>query len=147
MPDVIIIDGGRGQLNVAKQVILENNLTSITLMSVSKGKVRNAGREIIHTIYKNISLKPNNPLLFFVQRIRDEAHRFAITAHRSRRGKKSVRSIFDDLPGIGPKRKKSLLLKFGSAENIKKASLEDLESTKNVPEIIANQIYDFFHSQ
>ena len=89
-------------------------------MSVSKGKKRNAGKEIIHTPSENINLKINDPLLFFIQRIRDEAHRFAITAHRSRRDKKSVHSIFDDLPGIGPKRKKSLLLKFGSATNLKK---------------------------
>ena len=147
IPDVIIVDGGRGQFNVVKNILKENKLEATSLMSVSKGKKRNAGREIIHTTGENINLRANDPLLFFIQRIRDEAHRFAITAHRSRRGKKSVHSIFDDLPGIGPKRKKSLLLKFGSAENIKKASLEDLESTKNVPEIIANQIYDFFHSQ
>ena len=147
IPDVIIVDGGRGQFNVVKNILKENKLEATSLMSVSKGKKRNAGREIIHTTGENINLRANDPLLFFIQRIRDEAHRFAITAHRSRRGKKSVHSMFDDLPGIGPKRKKSLLLKFGSAENIKKASLEDLESTKNVPEIIANQIYDFFHSQ
>ena len=146
IPDVIIIDGGRGQLNVVKNILKENKLDTISLMSVSKGKKRNAGKEIIHTPSENINLKINDPLLFFIQRIRDEAHRFAITAHRSRRDKKSVHSIFDDLPGIGPKRKKSLLTKFGSAENLKKASLEDLRSTKNMPDIIANQIYDFFHS-
>ena len=146
IPDVIIVDGGRGQFNVVKDILKENKLETISLMSVSKGKERYAGREIIHTLDKNINMRPNDPLLFFIQRIRDEAHRFAITAHRSRRGKKSVHSVFDDLPGVGPKRKKSLLLKFGSVENIKKASLEDLESTKNVPEIIANQIYEFFHS-
>ena len=106
--------------------------------------ITNTEEEVIDN--ENINLRANDPLLFFIQRIRDEAHRFAITTHRSRRGKKSVHSIFDDLPGIGPKRKKSLLLKFRSAENIKKASLEDLRSTKNIPDIIANQIYDFFHS-
>ncbi len=146
IPDVIIVDGGRGQFNVVKNVLKENNLETISLMCVSKGKERNTGREIIHTIDENINLKTNDSLLFFIQRIRDEAHRFAITAHRSRRGKKSVISVFDDLSGIGPKRKKSLLLRFGSVENIKKASLDDLKSTKKIPEIIANQIYDFFHS-
>ena len=146
IPDIIIVDGGRGQFNVVKNILKENNLETISLMCVSKGKKRNSGREIIHTIDENINLRANDPLLFFIQRIRDEAHRFAITAHRSRRGKKSVRSIFDDLPGIGPKRKKTLLLKLGSLENIKKASLEDLKSLKNLPKIVANQIYDFFHS-
>ena len=147
IPDVIIVDGGRGQLNVVKNILKENKLEAISLISVSKGKKRDTGREIIHTLGENINLRTNDPLLFFIQRIRDEAHRFAITAHRIRRGKKSVYSIFDDLPGIGPKRKKSLMKKFGSTENLKKASLEDLKSTKNVPNIIANQIYDFFHSQ
>ncbi len=146
MPDVVIIDGGRGQFNVVKNILKENKLETISLISVSKGKVRNAGREIIHTLKKNITLKPNDTLLYFIQRIRDEAHRFAITAHRSRRQKKSIHSIFDDLQGIGPKRKKTLMLEFGSVENIKKASLEDLKSVKNIPEIIANHIYDFFHS-
>jgi len=146
IPDVIIVDGGRGQYNVVKKILKENNLETISLISLSKGKERNSGREIIHTIDKNINLRANDPLLFFIQRIRDEAHRFAITAHRSRRGKRSIRSIFDDLPGIGPKRKKSLLSKFSSVKNIKKASLEDLKSAKIIPESIANQIYDFFHS-
>ena len=76
-------------------------------MSVSKGEKRNAGREIIHTLNQNISLKPNNPLLFFIQRIRDEAHRFAITAHRKRRGKKFIKSIFEDIPGDWSKKKKN----------------------------------------
>ena len=129
-----------------KHILKENKLETISLISVSKGKKRNAGREIIHTLRKNIALKPNDTLLYFIQRIRDEAHRFAITTHRSRRGKKFVHSIFDDLQGIGPKRKKSLMLKFGSVENIKKASLKELKSVKNLPEIIVNQIYNFFHS-
>ena len=146
MPDIIIVDGGRGHFNIVENILKENNLGKITLMSVSKGKERNIGKEIIHTIDKNINLKANDPLLFFIQRIRDEAHRFAITTHRSRRRKKSLRSFFDDFPGIGPKRKKKLMLKFGSVENIKKASLESLKSVKNIPEVIANHIYDFFRS-
>ena len=147
IPDVMIVDGGRGQFNVVEGILKENNLETISLISISKGKKRNAGREIIHTPNENINLRTNDPLLFFIQRIRDEAHRFAIAAHRSRRGKTSVHSIFDDLTGIGPKRKKSLLLKFGSIENIKKAALEELKATKNVPDVIANQIYYFFHRE
>jgi len=144
-PNVIIVDGGRGQYNIVENILQENNLSSISLISVSKGKKRKAGREIIHLSDRNITLKPNDELLFFIQRIRDEAHRFAITAHRSRRAKKSIQSIFSELPGIGPKRKKLLIKHFGSVENVKKASRKDLKSIKNIPSILANQLYDFFH--
>ncbi len=147
LPDVIIIDGGRGHFNVAKKMIKANKLDSISLISISKGKKRNIGREIIHTINQNITLKPNDPLLFFIQRIRDEAHRFAITAHRKRRGKKFIKSIFDDISGVGPKRKKILKLYFGSIENIKNATLSELRQVKNLPKDLIHKIYDFFHSQ
>ena len=147
LPDVIIIDGGRGQLNVAKQVILENNLTSITLMSVSKGKTRNAGREIIHMLKKDKVLKSNDPLLFFIQRIRDEAHRFAITSHRHRRKKHAFISLFDEIQGIGPKRKKMLMSRFGSIDNIKRASYYELRKIKGITKSLAEKIYGFFHSQ
>ena len=126
LPDVIIIDGGRGQLNVAKQVVLENNITSITLMSISKGKERNAGREIIHMLKKDKVLKPNDPLLFFIQRIRDEAHRFALAYHRKRRSMRDFQSELDDISGIGEKRKKRLLRNFGSVANIRRATVEEL---------------------
>ena len=147
MPDVIIIDGGRGHFNVAEKIIKENKLESICLMSISKGKKRNAGREIIHTKNQNKSLKPNDPLLFFIQRIRDEAHRFAITVHRKKRRRKTFESIFDEIPGIGPKRKKLLKLHFGSMENIKNATLLELKQVKNLPKVLIGKIYDFFHSQ
>ena len=147
LPDVIIIDGGRGQLNVAKQVILENNLTSITLMSVSKGKERNAGREIIHMLKKDKVLKSNDPLLFFIQRIRDEAHRFAITSHRHRRKKHAFISLFDEIQGIGPKRNKMLLSRFGSIDNIKRASYYELSKIKGITRGLAEKIYGFFNSQ
>ena len=147
LPDVIIIDGGRGQLNVAKQVILDNNLTSITLMSVSKGKERNAGREIIHMLKKDKVLKSNDPLLFFIQRIRDEAHRFAITSHRHRRKKHAFISLFDEIQGIGPKRKKVLMSRFGSIDNIKRASYYELSKTKGITKSLAEKIYGFFNSQ
>ena len=147
IPDVIIIDGGKGQFNVVKNILKKNNLEFISLMSVAKGKDRNSGREIIHTADKNVSLKPNDVLLHFIQRIRDEAHRFAITTHRSRRAKKSIHSIFEDLPGIGPKRKKALIAHFGSINNIKKATLVELEEVKKLPKQVIDKIYGFFHSQ
>ena len=145
-PDIIIIDGGRGQYNIAKEVLLQKNIKDITLLSISKGKDRNSGREIIHISDKNINLKPDNPLLYFIQRVRDEAHRFAITAHRSRKRKNTLKSIFDDIPGIGPKRKKELIIHFGSLNKIKNASLSEIKSVKNITEKIANKIYDFFNS-
>ena len=116
-------------------------------MSISKGKNRNSGREVIYTKNKNVVLKPNDSLLYFIQRIRDEAHRFAITAHRSRRNKSSIESVFKDLHGIGPKKKKALLSHFGSLNNIKKASLEELKEVKELSDKIINEIYSFFNSQ
>ena len=147
IPDIIVIDGGRGQLNVAKNIILKNNLTSISLMSISKGKNRNSGKDIIHTLKDNKVLKPNDPLLFFLQRIRDEAHRFAIASHRHRRKKQATKSILNDIPGIGPKRKMAIMLHFGSIKNIKHASHNKICKVKGITYGLANEIYDFFHSQ
>ena len=116
-------------------------------MSVSKGKVRNAGREIIHMLKKDKVLKSNDPLLFFIQRIRDEAHRFAITSHRHRRKKHAFMSLFDEIQGIGPKRKKMLMSRFGSIDNIKRASYYELSKIKGITKSLAEKIYGFFHSQ
>ena len=146
MPDIIIVDGGRGQFNAVAKVLNDNHRDTISLMSVSKGKERNAGREIIHLNNRSLTLQPNDPLLFFIQRIRDEAHRFAITTHRSRRRKQSVQSVFDELPGIGPKRKKMLIMHFGSIQKIKNATKTDLGSVKGIPKRTIEQVYDFFHS-
>ena len=147
IPNIIIIDGGRGQYNSVDKILKSKNLKQIALISVSKGKYRNSGREIIHLKNKNINLPPNDPLLFFIQRIRDEAHRFAITTHRARRGKKAFESVFNELAGIGPKRKKLLMTHFGSIDKIKNATKDELFSIKGIPEIIINKLYDFFHSQ
>jgi excinuclease ABC subunit C len=147
LPDIIVIDGGRGQFNIIEKILKLKKFDNISLIAVSKGKERNAGREIIHLKNKNINLPPNDPLLFFLQRIRDEAHRFAITAHRARRAKKSLDSVFDNLTGIGPKRKKLLKVYFGTVEKIKNASKNELKSVNGIPEKIINKIYDFFHSQ
>ena len=146
-PDIIIIDGGRGQYNIVEKIISKFNLSDINLISISKGKERNVGREIIHLAEKNINLKNNDPILYFIQRLRDEAHRFAITSHRSKRSKTSLRSVFEDLSGIGPKRKKLLMLHFGNIDNIKTATLDQLQKVENVPASVINKIYEFFHSQ
>ena len=145
-PNVIIIDGGRGQYNSVQKILKKYKLKNIHLLSISKGSKRNAGREIIHLENKNINLKDNDPLLNFIQRLRDEAHRFAITAHRARRSKSSVKSVFEEIKGVGPKRKKELLLHFGTLEKIKSASLKELKKIKSIPDKKLEDIYEFFNS-
>ena len=146
IPELIIIDGGKGQLNIGLEILKKFNLEKINLISIAKGINRNSGREIIHTINKNINLKPNDPLLHFIQRLRDEAHRFAITSHRKKRSKDAIRSVFDDLKGIGPKRKKILMKHFGSVEKIKTATLQELSKINKIPMKKIEEIYEFFNS-
>ena len=145
IPDAIIIDGGRGQFNSVSKILKKYKLQKIDLLSVSKGPDRNAGREIIHLENENLNLKPNDSLLNFIQRLRDEAHRFAITTHRARRSKSSIKSIFDEIKGIGPKRKKELLLHFGTVQKIKSASLEELNKITTIPSKKLREIYEFFN--
>ena len=145
IPDIIIIDGGKGQFNSVLKILNKFKLNNIKLLSVSKGPNRNAGREIIHLEKKKINLKPNDSLLHFIQRLRDEAHRFAITAHRSKRSKSSVKSIFDEIKGIGPKTKKALLLHFGTVQKVKSASLSELKKIKTIPVKKLEHIYEFFN--
>ena len=146
IPDLIIIDGGRGQFNSAMKILKKFKLEYIKLISISKGANRNSGREIIHLKDKNINLQPNDTLLHFMQRLRDEAHRFAITSHRARRSKDTISSIFDDLKGFGPKRKKMLMLHFGSLEKIKTATLGELKQVKAIPLKKLQELYEFFNS-
>jgi len=146
IPDVIIIDGGRGQYNSVLKIIKKYKQEKIKLLSVSKGPERNKGREIIHLKNKNINLKPNDILLNLIQCLRDEAHRFAITAHRSRRYKSSIKSVFDEIKGIGPKTKKNLLLHFGTIQKIRSASLDELKKIKTIPIKKLEDIFEFFNS-
>ena len=146
IPEVIIIDGGRGQYNAVNNILKNLSLNMIKLMSISKGIKRNAGREIIHLKEKNITLKNNDPLLYFVQQLRDEAHRFAITSHRKKRSSSAFKSSFDEIKGIGKKRKKILMLHFGNLDNIKNASLKELKELKNIPYKILKDTYDFFNN-
>ena len=145
LPDVIIIDGGRGQFNSVSKILKKFKLEKIDLLSISKGPERNVGREIIHLEKKNLNLKPNDNLLSFIQRLRDEAHRFAITAHRSRRTKASIKSVFDEIKGIGPKRKKDLMIHFGTVQKIKSASMDELKKIKTIPLKKLEEIYEFFN--
>ena len=145
VPDVIIIDGGRGQFNSVSKILKKFKLEKIDLLSISKGPERSVGREIIHLEKKNLNLKPNDNLLSFIQRLRDEAHRFAITAHRSRRTKASIKSVFDEIKGIGPKRKKDLMIHFGTVQKIKSASMDELKKIKTIPLKKLEEIYEFFN--
>ena len=145
LPDLLLIDGGKGQYSSAKEV-MDNLKINIPIISMAKGVDRNSGREIlIHEKFTH-RLNENNTLLHFLQNIRDEVHRFAITTHRTKRSKMSIRSVFDELKGIGPERKKILKKHFGTIENLKLATLEDLKKIKSIPVNILKQIYEYFHS-
>ena len=145
LPSLLLIDGGKGQYNSAKKV-LDNLKIDIPIISMAKGEERDAGKEIlIHDKFTH-RLNENNPLLHFLQNIRDEVHRFAITTHRSKRTKMSVRSVFDDIEGVGPERKKILKKHFGTVEKLKLASLDELKKVKSIPESILTKIYEYFHS-
>jgi len=146
-PDLVLIDGGKGQMSAARDALAEIGVEDVVMIGVSKGPDRNAGRETFHLPDgRQINLPPNSPVLFYLQRLRDEAHRFAIGAHRTRRAKSVGHSSLDDVPGIGPSRKKALLLHFGTARAVKNASLDDLQGAPGVSATVAQKIYDFFHA-
>ena len=145
LPELILIDGGKGQYSVSREVLNELGLHDLPILAVAKGKNRNAGEEKIYHENKEYILQKNDPLLFFIQRLRDEAHRFAISTHRAKRKKGLSKSLLDQIQGIGKQRKRSLLNHFGSARSVESASLEDLKSVEGIEESIAKKIYDYFH--
>ncbi len=145
LPELILIDGGKGQYSVSREVLNELGLHDLPILAVAKGKNRNAGEEKIYHKNKEYTLKKNDPLLFFIQRLRDEAHRFAISTHRAKRKKGLSKSLLDQIDGIGKQRKRSLLNHFGSARSVESASLEDLKSVEGIEESMAKKIYDYFH--
>ncbi len=145
-PDLVLIDGGPGQLSVACEVLAELGVDNVALAAISKGPDRNAGRERFHMPHRDaFSLEPKDPVLYFLQRLRDEAHRFAIGSHRTRRSKGIGLSLLDDVPGIGARRKKALLHHFGSAREVAGAALADLEAVEGISRTTAKKIYDHFH--
>jgi len=145
-PDLVLIDGGLGQLGVAREVLAELGIDDVTLVGISKGPDRNAGRERFHIGERPaFSLPPNDPVLYFLQRLRDEAHRFAIGTHRARRSKALGASPLDEIAGIGARRKKALLNHFGSARGVGEAGLTDLEAVDGISATMAKKIYDHFH--
>jgi excinuclease ABC subunit C len=148
MPDLVLIDGGPGQLSAAHEVLEELGLTDINLAAVAKGPNRNAGHERIYRKGKEtLLLEPRDPVLYCIQTLRDEAHRFAIGAHRTRRKKGFTASPLDEVPGIGPTRKRALLQHFGSAKAVSRAGVADLETVGGISEQMAKTIYDFFHER
>ncbi len=145
-PDLLLIDGGKGQLSVVCEVMEDAGVHDVPVVAVSKGPDRNAGRETFHLPGgRELTLPPNSALLFYLQRLRDEAHRFAIGTHRSKRAKSLTTSTLDDVPGIGPNRKRALLMHFGTARAVKGAALEDLEKAPGISRMMARQLYDYFH--
>ena len=144
-PDLIFIDGGKGQYSVSRDILNELGFHDLPIIAIAKGKKRNAGEEKIYHKDKEYILEKNDPLLFFIQRLRDEAHRFAISAHRSKRKSNLSKSLLDQISGIGMIRKRALLNFFGSARAVEAASLEDLKSVDGIEENVAKKIYDFFH--
>ncbi len=145
LPDLILIDGGKGQYSVSREVLNELGLHDLPILAVAKGKKRNAGEEKIYHENKEFILNKNDPLLFFIQRLRDEAHRFAISTHRAKRKKNLSKSLLDQIQGIGKQRKRALLNHFGSARAVESASLEDLKAIEGIEDSIANKIYNYFH--
>ncbi len=148
-PDLVLIDGGQGQLQVAREVMAELGLTDIPLIGVAKGPDRDAGREHFHIPGRDrpMMLEPRDPVLYFVQRLRDEAHRFAIGAHRAKRAKALGVNPLDEIEGIGPTRKRALLSHFGSAKSVSRAGIEDLKAVAGISAEMAQKIYDFFNER
>jgi excinuclease ABC subunit C len=145
-PDVILIDGGKGQLSTVMDVAQDLGVDDLCFVGISKGPDRNAGREQFHMPGREtFMMEANHPVLYFLQRLRDEAHRFAIGSHRSKRAKTIKKSALDQVPGIGAKRKRALLNHFGSAKEVENAGLEDLKAVDGISEAMAENIYDYFH--
>ena len=146
-PDLLLIDGGKGQLSAVMAIMEEAGVSDVPVVGVAKGPHHGReGREVFHFPGgREMTLPPNAPLLFFLQRLRDEAHRFAIGTHRAKRARSLTTSTLDDVPGIGPNRKRALLMHFGTARAVKGAALDDLERSPGISKAMAAQIYDYFH--
>mgnify|MGYP000654500121 FL=1 len=145
LPDLVLIDGGKGQYSTARKTINELGLYDIPIIAIAKGKFRNSGNETFFFENKTFKFSRNDPILFFLQRLRDEAHRFAISAHRDKRVKGMKKSLLDQISGIGKIRKKTLLNHFGSARTVESASLDELKSIDGIELSIAKKIHNFFH--
>jgi len=146
-PDLVLVDGGAGQLSVAVEVFAELGVTDVAVVGVAKGPDRDAGRERFFLPGRDpFSLEPKDPVLYFLQRLRDEAHRFAIGAHRAKRSKQIAQSPLDEIPGIGARRKRALLMHFGSARAVARAGIADIQTVKGISEAVAKKIHEHFNS-
>ncbi|MCD1618333.1 excinuclease ABC subunit UvrC [Salipiger marinus] len=147
-PDLLLIDGGAGQVSAVAEIMREQGVEDIPMVGVAKGIDRDAGKEEFHRIGERpFALRHNDPVLYFVQRLRDEAHRFAIGTHRAKRAKAQMANPLDEVPGVGASRKRALLAHFGSAKAVSRANLADLRAVDGVSEALAERIYAFFHEK
>ena len=145
-PDLVLIDGGKGQVEAARAAMEEAGVADIPVVGIAKGRDRDAGRETFFVPGRPpFKLPPRDPALYFIQRLRDEAHRFAIGAHRAKRKRELTRSPLDEIAGIGPTRKRALLHHFGTVKAIGRASLDDLAKALGVNAATARAVYDHFH--
>ena len=146
IPDLIIIDGGKGQYSVGRKILDDYGFHDIPIVAIAKGKNRNKGDETFFHEKKSFKLSKREPLLFFLQRLRDEAHRFAVSSHRMKRKKALTKSLLDQISGIGRNRKRALLNYFGSAKAVESASFDDLKKVEGIKKSVAKKIHDFFHN-
>jgi excinuclease ABC subunit C len=145
-PELVLIDGGLGQLGVAQGVLNELGIGDVAIVGIAKGPDRDAGRERFFIPGRpSFSLEPRDPVLYFLQRLRDEAHRFAIGTHRARRAKAMGQSPLDEIAGIGARRKQALLHHFGSARTVARAGLAEIERVAGISKGVAKKVYDHFH--
>jgi excinuclease ABC subunit C len=145
-PDVILLDGGLGQLHAVHEALKDYDTSSINIIAISKGVERNAGKEFYHQKGKeSFELPYRSSIAFYLQQIRDEAHRFAIGTHRKKRAKSMTKSSIDEVEGVGAKRKKDLLNYFGSVSALKDASIEDITKVSGISKKTAENIYKYFH--
>ncbi len=145
-PDLVIVDGGKGQLSMAKKALKKAKLGNIAIIGISKGKNRNDSNEVIHLLNGDKKIiRRNDPTLFYIQRLRDEAHRFAIGTHRKKRERNIKYNPLDEIPGIGSKRKKGLLNAFGSAKGVRKAKIKELSEVDGISKLLAQNIYNWFN--
>ncbi|PIE10157.1 MAG: excinuclease ABC subunit C [Rhodobacterales bacterium] len=147
-PGLLLIDGGAGQVSAVDEIMQEMGVEDIPMVGVAKGIDRDQGKEEFHRVGKPVmALRRNDPVLYFIQRLRDEAHRFAIGTHRAKRGKAMLSTPLDEVPGVGAARKRALLAHFGSAKAVSRAALADLKAVDGISEVLARKIFDFFHGE